>query len=234
MAKMKFFQKNLMATTFWVFCLMATLAAGGIVAADTARAQTALPLDQILDRLEARYNSPGFSARFKQESTIKAMEITDTATGKIYIRRPDSMRWEYETPEKQVIISDSRTMWIYKPEDNQLVVGNAPDFFGDGKGAGFLSDMKILRRKFKISAEKNDGNGNYVLKLVPLEASLDLSHIFLTVSAQTFDIMEVVTYNEYKDENRIIISDIQFQKKPDPVLFRFAVPEGADVVRMDQ
>ena len=35
-----------------------------------------LSLEEILKRLESRYSAPGFSARFFQTSTLKAMDIT--------------------------------------------------------------------------------------------------------------------------------------------------------------
>ena len=58
------------------------------------------PLDTILKELEKRYTGSQFSADFLQESTIKAMEITDFASGRVYVRYPGMMRWEYEKPER--------------------------------------------------------------------------------------------------------------------------------------
>ena len=78
-----------------------------------------LPLEQILDRMEKHYTGNNFQAEFIQESTVKAMDITDFASGKIFVRYPGKMRWEYEKPEKQVIITDGIKLWIYRPADNQ-------------------------------------------------------------------------------------------------------------------
>ena len=47
-----------------------------------------------------------------------------------------------------VVGSDSKKLWIFRPEDNQVLVGEAPAFFGEGKGASFLSDMKSIRKIF--------------------------------------------------------------------------------------
>ena len=69
-------------------------------------AESDLTLEQILDRLEKHYRDNNFKAEFIQESTVKAMEITDFASGKMFVRYPGKMRWEYEKPEKQVIITD--------------------------------------------------------------------------------------------------------------------------------
>ena len=93
-----------------------------------ADAKSELTLEQILDRVEKHYTGKSFQANFIQESTIKAMEIVDFASGKIFVRYPGMMRWEYEKPEKQTIITDGHKLWIHRPADNQVLTGSAPTF----------------------------------------------------------------------------------------------------------
>ena len=128
---------------------------------------SSLTQDEVIAGVEKRYAVSGFSARFTQESTLEAMDIMDTASGSIRVKRPGMMRWEYEKPDRQSIITDGRTLWVYRPEDNQVMIGKAPLFFGDGKGAGFLADMKLIKKKFGITLEENDSAEYYVLKLIP-------------------------------------------------------------------
>ena len=74
----------------------------------------------------------------------------------------------------------------------------------------------------------------YVLKLVPMDKSYDLSSVLLVVSSDTFDIVEVVTYNSYEDETRIELSNIQMEQNLDDSQFKFTIPQGAEVVKMDK
>ncbi|MCK4467734.1 MAG: outer membrane lipoprotein carrier protein LolA, partial [Desulfobacterales bacterium] len=85
-----------------------------------------LSLDEIMDRIENRYAAKGFSANFSQESTIKAMDITDTASGNLFVMAPGMMRWEYEKPDQQLIITDGKRLWVYRQDDNQVMVGTSP------------------------------------------------------------------------------------------------------------
>ena len=55
---------------------------------DAKGAESSLTADDIITKIENRYSVPGFTARFIQESTLKAMDITDVATGKIFVKRP--------------------------------------------------------------------------------------------------------------------------------------------------
>ena len=197
-------------------------------------AESDLTLDQILGRVEKNYTGKSFQAEFVQESTIKAMDIVDFASGKIFVRYPGMMRWEYEKPEKQTIITDGHKLWIYRPSDNQVLTGSAPAFFSDGKGASFLSDIKLIRQKFRISLEDSKEDFFYELKLQPLEKKLDVTDIRLAVTKKTFTVIRIITYNSYGDENRIEFANHQFDVKLEDSLFSFRIPPGADVVQLDE
>jgi outer membrane lipoprotein carrier protein len=163
------------------------------------------------------------------------MDITDTATGTLKIKRPGMMRWEYQSPDPQVIITDGDKLWIYRPEDKQVMVGEAPSFFKDGKGAGFLSDMKLLRDKFSVFllTSEMSSNDDYHLKLYPEDPSLDVGVIFLDVDPTTYIIKNIVTYNTYEDETRIRMTDYNFDVEFPDQIFDFSIPEGTDILEME-
>ena len=165
------------------------------------------------------------------------MDITDMATGKVYIKYPGMMRWEYEKPDRQIIITDADKLWIYRPEDNQVMTGSSPTFFRDGKGASFLSDIRLIRQKFDISLEQGKPEESdlfYHLKLIPLEKTLDISTISLLVSQKTFNVLQVITLNYYGDETRIDFMNSAFGVNLEDSLFSFEIPEGVDVLQIDE
>jgi outer membrane lipoprotein carrier protein len=190
-------------------------------------------IDTIIAGVEARYNVPGFTADFDQESILKAMAVTDTASGRLMVRQPGKMRWEYLVPDPQTIITDGKELWVYRPEENQVLVGKAPSFFGEGKGAGFLSNIKMVRKSFQLSLEPANNPQLYHLKLVPNKSSVDLMAVELDVTKKTFDLVRITTFNVYGDETRIELKNLSFDDPPPEALFRFDVPEGADVLQMN-
>lgn len=217
--------------------VMMLLHLGGLQGVGVAAESTPLTVDHILDRVENKYADSKFSADFIQKSTIKAMDITDLATGKVYIKYPGMMRWEYEEPDRQIIITDADKLWIYRPEDNQVMTGNAPTFFKDGKGASFLSDIRLIRQKFDISLEQGKPEESdlfYHLKLIPLEKTLDISMIHLMISQKTFNVLQVSTLNSYGDETRIDLINSAFGVNLEDSLFSFEIPEGVDVLQIDE
>jgi outer membrane lipoprotein carrier protein len=185
-------------------------------------AESELTLEQILERLEKHYTDNNFKAEFTQESTVQAMAITDFASGKMFVRYPGKMRWEYEKPERQIIITDGFKLWLYRPADNQVMTGSAPAFFSDGKGASF------------ISLGESTDDFFYELKLKPLEKTLDVTDIRLSVTKNTFTVIRVVTYNSYGDKNHIEFLNHEFKADLKDSLFSFEAPEGTDVLQMDE
>lgn len=206
----------------------------GLPVISAAASNDAERIDRIVKRIEKRYTGKGFTAKFFQESILKAMQITDTADGQLAVKQPGKMRWEYTVPEVQTIISDGKTMWIYRPADNQVMVGKAPEYFGGGKGAGFLSDIGLIRKSFTIKWQQSENDSYDRLKLIPRKPNQELADIIISVNKQTFQIDQVVTHNAYGDETRIVLSDYQFNVNLEDARFKFDIPKGTDVVQMDQ
>ena len=144
------------------------------------------------------------------------------------------MRWEYQEPEQQVIVSNGVQLWMYRPDDQQVMVGDASTFFGEGKGAGFLSDIKLLRKDFDITLEEIRFGDYYNLQLIPRKKNWDLARIHLLVSKETFYIFQVYTYNAYDDATRIEFQNLQFDSRFDDRLFTFTIPKGIDVLKLDE
>jgi len=218
--------------------LMSMTIAAIVVASDSAEQKDQagtlnMTVDQVLDEVEKVYTSAGFSADFIQASTIKAMEITDSASGRLMVKYPGKMRWVYQSPEEQIIVSDGEHLWIYRPEDNQVLRGQASSFFGDGKGAGFLSDIRRIRDDFHITLEDIRFGESYSLMLVPRKKTWDLVRINLLVSKQNYHITQVYTYNAYEDVTRIEFSNLEFNGAMDPSLFEFKMPPNVDILELD-
>ncbi|MEE4608290.1 MAG: outer membrane lipoprotein chaperone LolA [Desulfobacteraceae bacterium] len=196
-------------------------------------AREAPGVEEILARLEARYAATGLEARFTQVSTLQAMDITDTAEGRLWIRRPGQMRWEYTAPEPQTIVTDGERLWIYRPLDRQVMIGSAPSFFGDGKGAGFLADIGQLRRQFDVSLNPDAAPSTHGLTLVPRHQQPDLVRVELEIAAADDTIETVTTFNAYGDKTRIVLKDVVFHDHLDDTLFQFEIPQGVEIVQMD-
>ena len=143
------------------------------------------------------------------------------------------MKWEYETPEKQVYVTDGKDMWIYRPDDNQVQIGKADAFFTGVVRAVFLLDMKQIKKYFSISLVDRKDSNDHILKLIPKEPIADVSDIYLSVSKKTYDVVKIVKYNTSEDQLVYELSDFKFNRQYPDSLFRLKIPKGADVQYFD-
>jgi len=191
-------------------------------------------LPAILAGLEDRYGVNDFSAQFFQVSVLKAMDMEDTASGRVWFRKPGMMRWEYDKPERQTIVSNAESLWIHRPEDNQVMVGKAPNYFGNGRGASFLTDIGGIKEQFEITLLPDSDVHRHLLELVPRKRTPDLDRIRMGVNRKTFAIESVVTYNQFGDETRLSFTGIGYDQGLSPSMFTFDIPPEAEVVYLDQ
>ncbi len=186
---------------------------------------------EILDRVETRYTQAGFSARFHLTSTLKAMEVTDEAAGQLFVKYPGKMRWSYETPSPMLFVTDGESLWMYQPEESQVTVGLASEVLGGQEGASFLSDIRLLRKAFRISLDPGGGEDIVRLKLQPEGEARDIAEVYLKIRRDTADIVEVITTNLYGDQTRIALTNFDYDAVLPEHLFRFDIPAGTDVLQ---
>ena len=194
-----------------------------------------LSISQILERVQRRYASADFEADFVQESHLKAMGMVDAAQGHVYFRPPTMMRWHYKTPGQHLIITDGQSVWIYLPEENQVMVGRAVNYFGGTKWAEFFTEPGKLLDDFvvQLAAKELQKKERFVLRLVPKKEQPNLAQVLLSISKTTFDIVQSVTYNAFGDKTSILFSQFKFNQELDLSLFAFEIPNDADVLQLE-
>ncbi len=191
-----------------------------------------LSLNQILDGLEKRYSNNEFIADFVQVSKLKALEIDEAASGKAMFSHPGKMIWEYLEPQQHKIITNGKMLWLYRPDQNQVMLGKAENFFKEGSGGAFLSDISIVREKYIISI-KNSNEELCKLSLIPKIKTPEIQSILIIISKNDYNIQKIITSNIYEDTIEIEFNNIEF-KEIDDSLFEFSIPEDASVIDLDR
>jgi outer membrane lipoprotein carrier protein len=194
-----------------------------------------LPICEILERVQHRYAAADFEADFFQESHLKAMGMLDAAQGHVSFKPPAMMRWHYKTPEEYLIMTDGQTVWVYRPTENQVMVGRAAEYFGDIKWTEFFTEPGDLLDDFVLQWAPSEvqTEKQFVLKLLPKRSRPNLAQIDLSVSKRTFDIVQSVTCNAFGDKTIIRFESFRFNQGLDASLFRFKIPKDADVLQLE-
>lgn len=196
-----------------------------------AASDTRILEQTILDGLEDHYAGRSFSAKFVQTSVLSALDISETASGRAWFSHPGKMKWQYLEPERHDIITNGNTLWIYRPDENQVMIGDAAPFFQSGAGGAFLSDISQLKKNH--TATVTESTDQWVeLQLDTSSDNPDIRFIRIQVTRKDFQILKVTTVNAAGDITRFELSDIQFLELSDD-MFEFDIPPKTHIIEMN-
>jgi outer membrane lipoprotein carrier protein len=196
-----------------------------------------------------------FEARYRPARTLQATflerytenaRVVRTEAGTAYFRRPGKMRWEYESPEKDLFLVDGKTAWFYVPGDHTVTRVPAKQSTDWRTPLALLAgEMKVSRVCARVelaATEKPEDKGHAMLQCslrgtdsshpsseVAAEASQG-DAVFFEIARDTGELARLLVRQsggvqvEFKFEN--------WRMDP-PVaesLFRFDVPLGVAIV----
>ncbi len=185
----------------------------------------------IMDAVEKKYARNSFEADFIQISTLEALDISEIASGEAAFSHPGKMRWIYLKPDRHEIITNGSRLWIYRPQENQVMQGEAATFFKSGGGGAFLSDITLIRKTYDIHLAETTDQW-FELRLTAKKPSSDIASIQIWVSRQETLIQKVITQNSQGDTTVFEFSNIQFRTIPSDT-FEFTPPAGVNIIDMN-
>ncbi|NDY71430.1 outer membrane lipoprotein carrier protein LolA [Desulfobacter hydrogenophilus] len=186
---------------------------------------------KIVSGIEKKYANKSFTADFEQASRLTALDVTEIAKGKAWFSHPGKMKWAYENSDNHEIITNGKELWIYRPQENQVMIGDAAPFFQSGSGGAFLADIRKIREEFTIEPGRS-GENFAQLELTPKKETPELAKIRITVDLPGYEISVVETENIYGDTTKFIFTNIQFSTF-DEQIFELTPPPGTEIIEMD-
>lgn len=136
-------------------------------------------LDAVVSRLEARYDKLGsISANFTQKVLSVGMGRSMTTGGRVWFKKPGMMRWQYRVGSTDELIGSGKSLWLYQPELNQVIVSSTARV--SAIATDFLTGVGSLRDDFHISLASKSSTA-YVIALTPKEATAGIVRLALTI-----------------------------------------------------
>ena len=187
-------------------------------------------LKRALEGLQERYESTRtLTADFRQTVESPTLASPLESHGTVAFEKPNRMRWDYAKPDEQVIVGDGDTLWIYQPEERQVIKAPLDRAFQATTPVTFLAGLGRLERDFEATLEREDPE-RWVLRLVPRQDT-GVGTLRLTVRKKDASIDEARITDPLGTTTRIVFSNERRNVDLDRGLFRFSPPPGVDVVR---
>ena len=191
-------------------------------------------LQQVVDSIQKQYEMmQDLEADFLQESYNKTLQKKQRASGKLYMKKPGRMRWDYQAPEKQIIVADGRFFWWYTPRTGQVVRQKADQAMSSNLAITFMGGMGEMQKDFKIRfAEPAGGTreDTFTLKLVPARPQASIAHLLLTVDARQYRTRRIVLQDFYGNTTSIEFSGLKINQGLAQDLFNFTPGPGVQVI----
>ncbi|MBI3781628.1 MAG: outer membrane lipoprotein chaperone LolA [candidate division NC10 bacterium] len=194
---------------------------------------SALTAEEVADKLQTTYKSfSDLQAEFVQKATNRLSGSSQQASGRLFLKWPGKMRWEYEKPEPRLFLIDGKTLWSYSPVERQAVAQDVSGALGTGP-IGILFGISSLRRDFRVRTIAHAGTRDsqeYLLDLAPKGEDLSFKRVVLAIDRESFLIHRLTVFDLYGNTTAVDLSDVKVNEGLKDGLFQFSPPPGTDVI----
>jgi len=192
---------------------------------------TAEPGRALAQRVQTFYaHTKDFSAQFAQHYTYLSIGKVEDSSGNVEVKKPGLVRFDYEKPEKRIIYIEGKTLWIWKPADQEAQVKR--DFGGDQVSSAFtfLWGKGELLKEFSPKAVETPKNlpAGDALELLPVKPTAGIQKLLFVVSKEGQVLASVLT-NPQGDVNQIVFTGSKVDQGLPSARFHFEPPKGAYV-----
>jgi len=172
-----------------------------------------------------------FQADFVQTFYATTVSKPLSEKGRVYMKKPDLMRWEYKDPEEKLIVFKEGILLTYMPEDKQLYRQKlAPEQY-ETEILALLVGKGHLMAKYEIESSPFPGEGKNVsqLKLTPREEG-EYTYILLEVDRTSWLIRRAIFFDWAGNKNEFAFENMKTNARLPENLFEVRVPRDCEII----
>ncbi|MGB3275022.1 MAG: outer membrane lipoprotein chaperone LolA [Castellaniella sp.] len=169
------------------------------------------------------------TGQFSQERTDGKGAAQKPQSGAFAFQRPGKFRWEVRAPYEQLIVSDGQHVYQYDPDLEQVTERRASQAVG-ASPAALLFGSGSLDEAFNLQPQP-DRDGLQWLRAVPKTPDAGFVHADIGFSGGLPRRLELL--DAFAQVSRIVFTDLKANPDIPAGQFKFTVPKGADLVKMD-
>ena len=179
-----------------------------------------------LDTIENVINkAKSIKAEFTQISKIKGFEEESKFDGYLYISKPDKIKIEYVSPEKNIIFVENNKVIIYNPKDKQAMISQLSNQFIVVKLFNIIASNESFKKLFNIINEEKT-NKEISITLKPKNDN-QLESVKLTFLNKSYKLKQIKIVD--KEGNQIIVNFKKFEFINKKLPLEFKLPEGVQI-----
>jgi outer membrane lipoprotein carrier protein len=197
-------------------------------------AQTASSATDLAQALQRKYDTVrDFSADFVHTYRGGVLRRQLSERGRVSIKKPGRMRWEYTAPDEKLFVSDGVNIYSYVPEDKQVMVIAVPDESAATTPALFLAGRGSIDRDFTaelVPLPEGLPKELTALKLTPRSRQPDFEWLTVGVDPKTLALRGLVFVDAQGGTSTFSFADLKENIGLADKTFDFRIPRGVNVV----
>lgn len=197
-----------------------------------ATAALAAPRDlpRTLKGIENRYNNARtLEVAFEQTVSVNGRGRR-TESGKLSLRKPGRMRWDYSSPAGKLFLSDGKLIYFYSPAAHRVEKMKVKETEDMRAPLAFLLGRLDFNRDFRSYLTTPEGD-NLRIKAMPKSDKLPYSEVEF-VATPDHHIRSLTVTGRDQSIMEFRFSDEKINPSLSDRLFEFTAPAGAEIVDM--
>ena len=196
--------------------------------------QTFAVEDNLLQLIQKQYHSIlSFSGHFRQISFRANSENTPRkAEGEVSYKRPGKMRWLYDSPEEQLLVTNGETLWLYDTLLENVTIQKL-EKLTDGTALSFLLGLGDLNEDFKrrnISKFLIKNQQGLTVELEPIKDTANLAFIQLEVDPGNYNLRTIALMDQQSNYRIISFESMSYNLELEDEFFEFDVSVDMEVI----
>jgi outer membrane lipoprotein carrier protein len=177
-------------------------------------------------------------ADFNQTTAMKFSSRVRQGSGTMIFQKPGRMRWDYMTPDNQVLISDGETISMYFEKNNQMIVSDAREYLQSDVTYSFFAGTGDILKDFEIGEPDFTNNlaNSFLIKLIPKSSHPHVSSIHAWIANDTFLIMHLQIVDHFDTVTDLFFNNMQIDsdhygsRDINEGLFFFKPPANTEII----
>jgi outer membrane lipoprotein carrier protein len=173
-----------------------------------------------------------FQANFEQLYYSTTVSTPLRERGKVYFKKPDLMKWEYQDPEEKVFLIKDGFFWDYNKEEKQLIKYDLSSGDYNSEVISLLSGKVALLDTYSVdfSPFPTEDPKTLQIKLTPKDEEFADTFLLLEIDEETGFIQKLISFDWTGNKTEFQFNKVKTNIPLDIKTFELRVPPDVEII----
>jgi outer membrane lipoprotein carrier protein len=193
-------------------------------------AQTAEEVALRVENLLRSYRS--FQANFEQLYFSATVSVPLHEKGKLYFKKPNLMKWEYQDPEEKIFLIKDDRFWDYNKDEKQLIKYDLSGGEHNSEVLSLLSGQVALLDHYTVELNPfpTENPNAMQIKLTPKDEESADTFLLLEIDEKTWFIQKLISFDWTGNKTEFRFSKIKTNIDLPNRTFELRVPSDVEII----